>query len=260
MKAAGMAPAAWLPTLRAAADRGRAHLERIDAMPAREKGALAALVVAGLAAVEFGWVLPQRDRHGTVVAAAVAEQQAAQRAEQDRRDQLAQAHSAIEWRLADVEVELARRGAASPRSESLGAWMQRTLAGQAVRMVALRDAGVSEIEAPAPPTLPAGTGATNDAPAPGSSPPPAGADGHAPPLVSEASATGAAPQPTLYRHRYELALAGTVEQLSAVLPVLAERLAPLRVERVRLHLGEGGTVQATLGFVIVTSERTWIAL
>lgn len=250
-------PATWMAALRAAADRGRARLERIDAIPAREKGALAALVLAGLAAAEFGWVLPQRDRHGAVVAAAVAEQQARQQAEQDRRDQLAQERSAIEWRLATVEVELARRGAASPRSQSLGAWMQSALAGQALRMVALRDAGVSEIEAPASMAV---TSATNEANAAGGNTPPAGNDGAASPRAADAPDSSAVAQPTLYRHRYELTLAGNVEQLAVALQVLAERLAPLRIERVRFHTGEGGTVQATLGFVIVTSERTWIAL
>ena len=41
---------------------------------------------------------------------------------------------------------------------------------------------------------------------------------------------------------------------------LGERLLPLRIERVRLASADGLKVQATLTFVVIAAERTWITL
>lgn len=229
--------------------QGRATSQRIDAMPPRQRGALALLVVAALAAAELMWVLPARDRRVTVVQAMAAEQRATEDAEQARRGQETQEQSALEARLAAVEVELRRRGAGSVRSESLGLWMQRALAGQAVRVVALRDLGIVEIDTNAATAENAG-----DAAAPVVSAATAAAD-------PSTAAHGATPQaqPPLFRHRYELTLAGDVNELATAMQTLAERMLPLRIERVRVSSRDGTVIHAALGFFVVTSERTWIA-
>ncbi|MBI5719462.1 MAG: hypothetical protein HZC37_17480 [Burkholderiales bacterium] len=240
--------------------RWRQAQELLDTMPSRERLALLALALAALMAAEFLVVLPMREQRQVVASALDAETEAAAAAEQARTEQLAQEQAALESRLAAVEWELRRRGTGGLRSESLGAWMQRALAGQPVRVVALRDQGVQEIDAAAVTAGAAGDGADR---AHGAS----AANGAGVPATAAAVVAAAATDPaapaaaaTLYRHRYELTLAGEVADLGAAMQVLAERLAPLRIERVRLSSGDGIAVHATLGFVIVAPQRTWIAL
>jgi hypothetical protein len=277
----------------------RLKLDRIDAMPPREKGAWAMLAVAAIAAAEFGWALPIREQRERVVAAEVAEHEAAQQAEQTRREQLAAEQTALELRLANAESQLARHGAAPARSESLGRWMQRALAGQPVRVLALRDLGVSQIDAatlaqalssaPSAPSAPsahaahaalaaqpeqaapasaasadatatATATATANATAAGVAVAAAAAPNAESHMTPQPSADATTAQPPLFRHRWELTITGSVEQLAAAVHTLAERMAPLRVERVRLSSRDGSTVEAALGFVIVTAERTWMTL
>ncbi|MBL8342571.1 MAG: hypothetical protein JNL30_13965 [Rubrivivax sp.] len=241
----------------------RLRLDRIDAMPERQKGGLAALAVVALVTAEFGWVLPIREQRDRVVAASVAEQQAAEEGERQRREHLASEQAAVEFRLAAAETELVRRGAASSRSEPLGKWLQQALTGQPVRVLALRDLGVTEIDTAALVAPAQANSATTEPEAATRALTAAAAQAGTDP----AHATDGAEQtarahshPTLYRHRFELTLTGSVDQLIASTGTLAERMAPLRVERVRLHSRDGVAVELTLGFVIVTAERAWIAL
>ncbi|MBL8323632.1 MAG: hypothetical protein JNJ89_01610 [Rubrivivax sp.] len=252
--------ASRIAALQAAA---RTRLDGIDSMPGRQKGGLAALAMVALITAEFGWVLPIREQRDRVVAASLAEQQAAEEGERQRREHLASEQAAIELRLASAENELARRGAAASRSEPLGAWMQRALAGQPVRVLAMRDLGVTEIdtaalaiastpETPAPGQDTAARAPTAQGAAPGAEPTPA--------TDATTQAARASAHPTLYRHRFELTLTGGVDQLIDATGALAERMAPLRIERVRLYSRDGVAVELALGFVIVTAERAWMTL
>jgi len=208
--------------------------EQLDRKPLRERAALLALACAALLAIEALLVLPQRDRRSSVAGALAAEQQAAQEAEQTDLAQHQAEDQALRERLAHVEQQLRQRGADASRGDTLAGWLRRALIDQPVRVVALRGLGTQELEPPATATA-----------ADSTSPPAAAAAAHA---------------PALYRHRYEITLAGEVNELHAAVQLLGERIAPLRIERVRLWSADGKAVQATLGFVVVTSERTWISL
>ena len=226
--------------LRAGWARLAAHL---DGKPPRERLALAALAVASLGALEVGLIQPVREQR-QIVARAVAEQQrAVADAEQARLELQAAEQAALQTRLERVERELSRRGAGPAQAESLAGWLARVLAGQAVRVVSLRDLALQELD-----TTPA-SASDPGAPGAGGEPPQDGAP------------DGAARQhPALYRHRFELTLAGEVGGLASAVQHLGQRMLPLRIERVHLASPDGRSVQATLTFVVIAPERTWITL
>ena len=233
--------ASALPLLRELWQRLRAHL---DGMAPRERLALAAVGLALLGAIEVGLVWPVREQRQAITAAVTAQELAESDAQQALLDQRSAEDAALQSRLDEVDRELARHGAGRLHSEPLAAWLARALAGQAVQVVALRDLALEELDTtPASASDPGADGATSAA---------AGA-GHT---------TGAVPaqHAPLYRHRYELTLGGDVDELSAAVQRLGERLLPLRIERVRLASADGLKVQATLTFVVIAAERTWITL
>ena len=227
-------------------ERWRHALARLDAMPPRERLALGAMALAALLALELMVVLPIRERRAVLVGAMAAEAQAVQDNATAEQTRLLAEQAALEAQLAAAELELRKRGAGAHRSEALGHWLHKALAGQPVQVVSLRSLGAAELEVAA---ASAGQGTSPSEAAAD----PAGA-GHGGP------ASAANQNAPLFRHRYELMLAGDAEPLITAVRSLGERMRPLRIERVRLGSRDGRSVEATLGFVIISPERSWITL
>jgi hypothetical protein len=229
------------PLLKSLRELTHKALALLDAKPPRERAALAALAIAGLVATELFVVLPIRSERAALAAAVLAQKQDELDAEQAQRDQWMAEQTAIEARLVHVAAELRERGAAAAQGESLALWLQRALADQAVKVVALRDLGMQEIETT--PSAPAAHDSTDAA------------------TTTTAAPSADKSHPPLYRHRYELTVCGPVPHLTGAVQALAGRMLPLRIERVRLaSVADGTEVRATLVFTIITAERTWITL
>ncbi len=215
--------------------RSRA-LQRLQGLNRRERLSMALMVMAVLGGLELLWIEPMHHRRVAIEQAAQQQEEAAAQAEQSRLAQQAQDATALQTRLAAVEKALAGHGAsrAAEPMQALGAWLDRALTGQAVRLMALRD-----LE-PEPVTLD---------PAP-----------EADASATTATAPNTTPEKPLHRLRFELQLAGEPAALAQAAQTLAERMAPLRLARVHLARTEAGGVQATLLFVILAPDRAWIRL
>lgn len=153
---------------------------------------------------------------------------------------LAQARQAatIQAELARQDQALAALGLQTTSRDTLASFLERGLPGQAVRLTAMKDLPVQPIAARAP-----DAGAT-------------AADSAATPPVPGSAA------PTLYRHRVELQIEGTLPALTRALDVLEHQLPPLRIEQVRVvgHAQQTDTLQATVVLTVVNQERTWLML
>jgi hypothetical protein len=219
--------AAWPPLVKLMA--------QLEAMGERDRSALllAGLALAG--AAEWFLVWPMHHQRGNIVEAARAEAQGvsdtARQAEQART----QARSALDSRTQALDQELARLGVAQSSGQQISALLARALRPQAVQVVALRELGVEEIETPPAATATAG-------------------------VVADAATAAPVAAPLLYRHRFELRLAGDVPALLAALAALEQEVRPLRPERVRMVSADGHTVQLTLALVALGTDRVWLSL
>ncbi len=228
----------------------RGSLKWLQGLNGRERGAIVAMLLAVLAGLELLWVAPMHDKRVAIEQAAQQQAQADTEAEQARLAQQRQDAAALQARMLAVDEALTQHGSArAPQThQSLGAWLDQALTGQAVRLVALRDL---EPETVSLDPLPAAAGAP---------------DALAPTLAAGALATAGlgptpgAPLAPLHRLRFELQLSGEPAALAQATQTLAERMAPLRLARVHLARTEAGTVQATLLFVILAPAREWIRL
>ncbi len=215
-----------------------AGLQRLLALKPRERKAVTGMLVAALAGLELLWIEPMHLKRRALQEAAHQQETSTQEAEQNQRAQQERETRSLQERLATVDQALKGHGGASaPQAQrSLGVWLDQALAGQAVRLVALRD-----LE-PEPVALEAieNTGSETAA------------------QTAPGQAAGAVH--TLHRLRFEMQLGGEPAALAQATQNLAERLAPLRLTRVQLARNEAGTVQATLLFVILASDPAWIRL
>jgi hypothetical protein len=210
-------------------------LQALAALSERDR---VALLLAGLSlagAAEWFLVWPLHAQRTRVVEAVHAEIQgvddAARQAEQAR----GQAQAEQEARARTLARDLDLLGMGEAGGHKLGELLARALAPQAVQVLALRELGVEEFQVdPA-----ANTGA---------------------PAVAEGELPAAPAARALYRHRFELRLAGEVPALLAAAAALEREVRPLRAERVRMASTDGHAVELTLTLVVVASERVWLAL
>jgi len=204
-------------------------------MRERDLGALLVAAVALAGAAEWFVVWPMHERRGDVVEAARAQAQgvadAALQAEQARE----QVRAALATRTRALDQELASLGRDPSGGQPINALLARALQPQAVRVVALRELGVEEMEMPAAASAGAG-------------------------VAGEAGPAAAVTPPLLYRHRFELRLAGEVPALLAALTALEQGVRPLRAERVRMAPGDDHAVHLTLTLVVLGTERVWLSL
>ncbi len=223
-------------------------LQRIEAMPQRDRVALLACGIAVVAGAEFMLLGPMAAKRALVAAAGDQEIQAAREAAAktlaDQQEQLL----ALQARAKALETELSDSGVTKAQGETVSALLGRALQSSAVKTVSLRslpsEALKQDESAAAPAAAAAGTeGAAHGAPA---------AHGGAP-----ESATAARP---LYRHRYELVLSGEPAALSASAALLETGLAPLRIERVRMAADARAAAQLIVTFGLIGAERSWLNL
>lgn len=206
--------------------RPRAALE---ALPTRERMLVAMALLALAVGGELMLVQPQRDKRVAIEAAlhtSAADRLAAQtQAEQQLRER----DDDLQRRRASVDAALARDGVAAAPRESLGFLLSRTLQSLPVRVLALNALASEELSL---------RGESAEA----------------------ASAEPAPSTPPLFRHRYELRVAGEPAQLIAAVQALDSAARPLRIERVKLVGDAHGQVQAHVTLMILGAQRTWLAL
>jgi hypothetical protein len=206
-----------------------ALMQRIDALPDRERHVLLIGAIAVLVAADWLWVQPLGTKRHAVLAA-VTEQADSAAAERASAEQAAaQARNELDAKAARLERELQQLGAERSGGEPLARLLRRVLARHGVDIVALRDLEVVAIDA-------------------------------------SAAAAASAPATTertrvLFKHRLELTLAGDAHRLVAALAALDVDARPLRIEGVRLLVREGASVpQAVITLAVLGTERTWLSI
>lgn len=212
----------------------RKALATLETMRERDLGALLVVTVALAGAAEWFVVWPMHARRGDVVEAARAQAQDVADAALQAKQAREQARAALAARTRALDQDLASLGRDQPSGQQINALLARALQPQAVRVVALRELGVEEMEMPAAASADAG--------------------------VAGEAAPAAAVAPPLYRHRFELRLAGEVPALLAALAALEQGVRPLRAERLRMAPADDHAVHLTLTLVVLGTERVWLSL
>lgn len=210
-------------------------LAKVEAIPSRDRVALLLCAVALVVGAELMVVGPMASKRAAVASAGDQEVKAATLAAalkaQSQRDLL----RSLQARARQVETENKDQGVARAQGEPVAAMLARALHSHGVKTVALRSLGSEAL-----PTDMPGTGP--DSPA------------------AEPPAQASAPARTLYKHRYELILAGDTPALSASAGALETGLAPLRIERVRMLPAKADTLQLVVTFGLIGTERSWLSL
>jgi hypothetical protein len=218
---------------------------RIDALPSRER---VLLLVAGLAiaaAIEWLFVRPSLTKAELVSQASAQAQQEIDDASSQRQSELEA--QALVWQneLTELQTRLQSLGAGAPGDERLGSLLQRALSGEAVLIHSLRELGfeaIDELGSEAQALAGEATGSQNVPAVP----------------ANAGTAEAAASKQMLYRHRFELQLAGQPQALVAAVERLDQGLRPLRIERVRLNGQAQGDVKATLTLMVIGKEKQWL--
>lgn len=215
--------------------------EVLEAMRQRDRLALSAAALVLIVGVDFGLVLPMRDKRVAIESAQLASSHDEEASRSSREAELHALKAALLTRQAQATKALAGFGAAGQRNESLRFLLSRTLQGLPVAVLSLRALGVEEMEL-APAASEAGAATMPEAPA------------------SAAVQAGTAVPSLLYRHRYELRVGGELPALLVALEALEQNTRPLRIERVRLQADAHGMLQASVVLMTLGPERTWLSL
>lgn len=205
----------------------RAYAAKFNALPARERAAVLLAGLALAAGLELLLVQPTIAR-AELIKAAAQEQAEATAAEHTRAASArASLHDGLQRQLREQQQALQALGQGEAGSERLGPWLQRTLAGHGVRVVALR-----ELASEALPTITSSEGG---------------------------DAAGATPpaSPGLARHRVELTLEGSAAALIESVRALDARARPARIERVQLAGNDDAAVRALIVLVLTSQEPSW---
>ena len=223
-------------------------LVKLDAVPSRDRVALLLCTVAVVCGMEWMVLAPMANKRAAVASAGAQEAKAAA----DAASQQAQAQldelTALKARATQAERDSTEQGVSPVLSEPVAALLQRALRNHGAKTVSLRSLGAEEL------TLE--TAATT-ADAAAAQPTHSGAAAGA---ATGASAPGAMPTRSLYRHRYELVLSGDARALSASAGALESSLAPLRIERARLVAAQADSLNLVLTFGLIGPERSWLIL
>ena len=226
-------------------------LAKLEAIPARDRVALVLCALAMVIGAELMVLGPMASKRAAIASAGDQESKAAaQTAALEAQSQLDQLQ-ALKARAAQVEAENKDQGIAKAQGEPVAALLARALHSRGVNTVSLRSLGSEAL--------------ANDAPGSGADPAAAEAAPHAATAAAAGAAhPGAVPAPaparTLYKHRYELILAGDAPALSASAGALETGLAPLRIERVRMLPGKSDALQLVVTFGLIGTERSWLNL
>ena len=226
---------------------------KINALPQRDRIALLGGGLALIVGFEFQAVLPIHDRRVALLAGQFGSDPL-----QAQNDQLALGKKQEE--LAKLQKTLAGRTPVQAASTQTGsardafAALRKAMALQEVEVVALK-ALPDDAPIKAPDTAQAAAADSSAS---------AVADAASAVVTDAVAATAAAPaasEPTVYRHRAELRVAGTVVNVNQVLKRFEQGNQLLRLERVKLMPAQKAQhIEATLSLVLISQERTWLAM
>ncbi len=229
-------------------------LAKVNALPQRDRMAMLAGGLALIIGFEFQAVMPLHDRRMALLAsqpgADPLQQQNDAQALQSKQAELAKLQQTLSQR-APMQAMSTQSG--SPRD--VFASLRKAMALQEVEVVSLQalpdeppvkpptHADVASTPSEAPPVDDAGSG---DVAAP----------------EAPAAAPSAAAEASVYRHRAELKLAGTLVHVNQVLKRFEQGNELLRLERVKLTPSEhdARTIEATLSLILISQEKTWLAM
>lgn len=219
------------PRLEALRQAWRRHAARYDTLPRRDRLALLGAALALAAAAEFLLVQPMVER-AALIKAAVDEQAQAAADEQARLEgEQAAALAALQARLEQQQGALRALGHGEGGSQRLGPWLQHSLAPHGVRIDGLRELASEAVAGTADPAE-----------------------------LAPAAPAGESAAAPVWRHRVELTLGGPSAALIEAVRSLDRRLAPARIESVRLAGRSDAAVQAVVVLVHTSQEPTWLVL
>lgn len=216
----------------------RQAVDKLDAMPQRDRFALLAAGVALLLGVEFLGILPLQTQRQNLVASTVAQSETQAQAQSLAEAEMTRQKDLLSTQLATLDQTLVRLGVSSgtvgTRGESLSFLLSRTLQGLSVRTVSLRTLEVEEMTvAPAAPDE----------------------------VALDPAALPSPEAQALFRHRYELRLGGDFNALAQAVQTLENGARPLRLEKVRIaRVSTGDELVAIVTLVTVGLERSWLSL
>lgn len=227
-------------------------LAKINALPHRDRVAMLAGGLALIVGAEFQAVMPIHDRRMALLAS-----QPGSDPLQQQND--AQALQGKQAELAKLQQTLAQRTPMQAMSTQGGAprdvfaALRKAMALQEVEVVSLK---ALPDEAPVKPPTHADTTNTAEAPPVAAVPSDASAsDGASAPTPVSAD-------PSVFRHRAELRLAGSLAHVNQVLKTFEQSNQLMRLERVKLTPSEhdARTIEATLSLILISQEQTWLAM
>ena len=216
-----------------------ARIDKLDTLSQRDRVLLMLGLLVALVGVEMLIVQPAHAKRQRIEQATVADSTSQADTQGRAAADLETQRAALRVRGMQVQARLAavglKDGVKGAPVEALGVFLSRTLLNQGVVLVSTQVLPVEVVNT---------SGAVDDA------------------AIAGAQAASAAESiPTLFRHRTELTLEGSIAGLTAALDVLERDFAPLRVERVRLATrGATDAVQASVVLTTVNLDRTWLAL
>lgn len=227
-------------------------LAKVNALPSRDRMAMLAGGLALIVGAEFQAVMPIHDRRTALLAS-----QPGVDPLQQQND--AQALIAKQAELAKLQQTLAHRTPMQALSTQGGAprdvfaALRKAMALQEVEVVALK--ALPDEPPVKPPTHEDAASVAAEAP------PVADAASDASAALTSAPPAPAA-EPSVFRHRAELKLAGSLAHVNQVLKTFEQSNQLLRLERVKLAPSErdARTIEATLSLILISQEQTWLAM
>ncbi|HET8693378.1 MAG TPA: hypothetical protein VFM33_01770 [Aquabacterium sp.] len=228
---------------------------KVNALPQRDRIALLAGSLALILGVEFQVIMPVHDRRVALLLSQPGldplEQQTAAEELQRKQEELAKLQLKVSHRapIRDYTVQ-----GATPRE--VFASLRKAMALQEVEVVSLN---ALPDEAPVKPPMPSsaasasGDDQTAAADSAASDPAVAAPVTAMPPKASEAS---------VFRHRAELRIAGSLDHINAVLRQFEQSNQLLRLEKVKITPAEQDpkSIEATLSLVLISQEQQWLAM
>lgn len=223
-------------------------LARVNALSKRDRLAMLAGGLALLGAVEFQIVLPLHDQR----VAAEAQQQGPDALQVQAQQTAAQA---MQTKLESLKQEWAKRQqspmhhARASAPQAMFAELRQNLALAGVQVVSLHALADEVPQTTKPDATAPAEAAASDAAAPADA-------------ASDAAAQPAKPAPTIYRHRAELRVSGSVANVMQVVSQLERDDQSMRLERVLLSATEqsDGQVVATFTLVAISEEQSWLEM
>ena len=223
-----------------------ARIDKLDTLSKRDRMSLALGLLALAVGVEMLLVQPTQTKREqieqTISADSASQSEAQTRAAAEVATQL----TGTQERSTQLQAQLAalglKDGAKPGQRESLAIFLSRSLSRSDVVLVSTHNLPVEALNLSTPGDENIAVAVAIAAPA-------------------SAAASSADAAPSLFRHRTELTLEGSVPGLTEAIDLLERDFAPLRIERVRLApRGTSGAVQATVVLTTINQERTWLAL